>query len=269
MSPTIEQPSRPPTLPQLEHLLVRAARRRAAPRFARRRWALSIAAASLLTAAVAAAATGVFELASGETEGGTFRVERVAPARAGGASVGPICLRLTFSGRGAAYGCGERPAASRPFGLVVADPLDSGAERVVYGLVVGEISRVKVLGGEGSETEAQTREEAELPGRFFAVVAPSDGRIELVGYDDAGGVIARIGGVDGEAGRPLSKADAVEQGDPAGFAPAVPAPETYLYEGEPIDPGVVSRLGLACLEGRAVARCYDSPTEGERARGRP
>jgi len=266
---TTEPPSQAATLPQLEHLLVRAARHRTGARFARRRWALSVAAASLLAAGAAVAATDVFELASGETEGGIFRVERATRVTGRDAPAGSVCLQLTFSGRGAAYGCGARPTGSRPFGLVIADPLDNGAERVVYGLVVDAISRIRVLGGKGSETAAATGEQAGLPGRFFAIVVPSDGRIELVGYDDGGGEIARIGSIGGEETRPLSKAEAIEQGDPAGFAPAVPAPETYLYEDEPIDPGGVSQRGLACLEGRVVVRCYDSATEAERARGRP
>jgi hypothetical protein len=252
-----EHPVQPSTLPQLEQLLVRAARRGIAPRLGRRRWALAVAAASLLLAAAAAAATDVFELAGGETDGGRFSVSRVTPST--GPSQGSICLQLTFSGRGSAYGCGPRPTAAKPFGLVIADPLDNGDERVVYGLVASAISRVEVRGGAGSEAEATTGERGGLPGRFFALVAPSDGRLELIGYDADGQEVARLGSTEASPSPPLSKAEAIEQGDPAGFAPAVEAPEDYVYRGEQIEPGAAARMGLACLQEQAVMRCYDSP----------
>jgi len=110
----------PPVLPELEQLLVRAARRRAAPRFGRRRWALAVALGALVLAAAAAAATGVLRIAGGTTAHGTFSVERaVGPGvRQGGSSV---CLQLRYNGRGPSYGCGEAPTAAQPFGLVVAD----------------------------------------------------------------------------------------------------------------------------------------------------
>jgi hypothetical protein len=269
MSRVSGQPIPAPTIPELEHLLVRAARRRTASRLGRRRWALAAAAASLLVAAGGAAATGVFQLAGGETAGGAFSVEsRVVPATGANARNGSVCLQLTFSGRGAAYGCGERPGASKPFGLVVADPLDNRGERVVYGLVADAISRVEVLGGEGSAVEAETREHSEVPGRFFVVVAPRDGQIELVGYSADGKEVARFGSLEPPAGPPLSKAEAIEQGDPAGFAPAVTAPEAFVYKGEPIKPRVATRLGIACMQEVAAVRCYDSIAESEAAQGR-
>jgi hypothetical protein len=178
-------------------------------------------------------------------------------------------LQLIFSGRGSAYGCGDRPTDSKPFGLVIADPLDNAGERVVYGLVAGAISRVTVLGGGGSEVEAATREQDALPGRFFSVVAPDGGRIELVGYDTNGKEVARIGSLAPRSDPPLSKAEAMKQGDPAGFAPGVAAPEAYVYKGEQIDPGVALRLELVCLQERAVFRCFDSMAEAEAAHVRP
>lgn len=265
MSQVSQQPIQPSTLPELEHLLVRAARRRTARRVGRRRWILAVAAASLLLAGGAAAAT-VFELASGKTAGGTFSIE-MAPTVGGNASQGSICLQLTFSGRGPSYGCGGRPTASKPFGLVVADPLDNSDERVVYGLVASAISRVRVLGGAGSEVEVATRKQVALPGRFFSVVAPNDGQIELVGYGGKGREVARLGSLDPPLKPSVSKAQAMEQGDPAGFAPGVAAPETYLYKGEPVDPSVATRLELACLQERTVFRCFDSAAEAEDNRG--
>jgi hypothetical protein len=251
-------------LPELEHLLVRAARRRAAPRANRRRWILAVAAAGMLLAGgAAAAATHVF-LASGETAGGTFTIEskRVPVGRA---APGSICLQLRFSGRGTAYGCGSRPSRSQPFGLVIADPLDGGDERVVYGLVSEAVARVKLRSAVDSEIEAVTEPNEELWGRFFSMVAPNDGTLQLIGYGAGGQILARLGRI-GSTSAPLrSKAEAVRRGDPAGFAPGVSAPQSYMYKGELIDPALSGRLGLACLQERAVFRCYDSEEEAEAA----
>jgi hypothetical protein len=41
VNPTSDKSIQPAVLPELEHLLVRAARHRAAPRFGRRRWSLA------------------------------------------------------------------------------------------------------------------------------------------------------------------------------------------------------------------------------------
>lgn len=267
MSDVTRQPAQPAILPELESLLVRAARRRRAPRFARRRLAVALAGASLLLVAAGAAATGVFELAGGRTASGTFRIETTVVA-ADGAPRGSICLQLTFSGRGTAYGCGPPPTAAKPFGLLIADPLDNGEERVVYGLVADSISQVAVLGKGGAEATAPTHSQADLPGRFFSVIAPSPGGVEVVAYDAEGREIARLGDVDKGSGRPLSRAEAMQQGDPAGFAPAVPAPERYLYEGTPIEPRTAIRLGLACVQDWSAIRCYDSEAEAESARVR-
>lgn len=217
---------RPATLPELEQLLVRAARRRARPRLGARRWTLAIAAASLLLAGgAAAAATGVLEIEGGETTDGSFRIEgEVTPPSRRVAHDDSVCLRLRFGDRGAAYGCGTRPSDRKPFGLVVADSLDMGGERVVYGLVAGEVERIRVLGGGGSRADAATREQAGLPGRYFSVVAPDDGQIELIAYDAGGEEVARLGSIEPPSEPPLSRAEAIAQGDPAGFAPTVPAP---------------------------------------------
>ena len=255
------------TLPELEHLLIRAARRRAAPSFGRRRWVLATAATVLLlVAGAAAAATDMFQIAAGTTSNGAFSIEsRVVPSKGSEEHQGSICLQLRFEERGAAYGCGARPTAAKPFGLVIADPLNNGDERVVYGLVSNDISRVSVRGGGGSQIYAVTAEKAGLPGRFFSVVAPNDGRIELVGYSADGEERARLGNREAPADPPLSRAEAMAQGDPAGFAPGFAAPNAYVYRGESISPAEATRLELACLQGREIFRCYDSEAEAEAA----
>jgi hypothetical protein len=263
------RPVQTAVLPELEHLLVRVARRRSAPRVARRRWVIAAAAASLVfVTGVAAAATGVFQIADGETSGGDFTIEsRVVPAAEPGAPQSSICLQLRFSDRGTAYGCGERPSAARPFGLVIADPLDNGEEQVVYGLVSSEIARVGVL-GDGSATDVATGEKPDLPGRFFSAVVPSDSQVELVGYGVDGEQVARLGSLESAHSRPDSRAEAMAQGDPAGFAPTAEPADRYVYKGEDIEPSAATRLGLVCLEGGRVTRCFDSVEEMEAAQGR-
>lgn len=215
-----------PVLPELEHLLVRAARRRAAPRFGRRRWVLATAAAVLVLAGGAAAATGVLHVADGDTSSGSFSiVSRPVPSAAPGEpSRGSVCLQLSYDEGGTSFGCGSRPTAAEPFGLLVADSLVEGSqERVVYGLVSNDIARVSVL-GEEPPADAVTETKEGLPGRFFAVVVPHLGRIEIVGYDAAGNEQAQIGSLNSPAHPPLSHAEAVKQGDPAGFAPTFAPP---------------------------------------------
>lgn len=259
-------PERPQSaiLPELEQMLVAAARRPAvASRFGRRRWVLAVAAASLLLVGGAAAAvTGVLRIAAGESSGRTYSIEsRLLPS----GSAGRVCLQLRFDGGPPTYGCGHRPSAERPFGPLVVDASGGGEERIVYGLVATEIARVRILGGAGSETEARTAEKAGLPGRFFTAVAPRDGRVELVGYGAGGEEVARLGSLDPPAHPPRSKAEAIAQGDPAGFAPTSPAPQTYLYEGRRIAPSTATRLELACLQEATVLRCYDSEDEASAA----
>jgi len=254
-------------LPELEHLLVRAARRRAVPRLRQRRWILAAAAiGALLLAAAAAAATSVI-LARGETDGGTFTIEarRVpVPERNGPSS--SICLQLTFSGRGSAYGCGSQPRPARPFGLVIADPLDGGDDRVVYGLVSEAVKQVGVLGGDGGEVEAETVANRDLWGRFFYAVAPNGGPLQLVGYGADGQIIARLGNFAPAPAPPKSRAEARAQGDPAGFAPTVAPPKTYVYRGRQITSALVVRKGLACMQGQAELRCFDNEAEAEAER---
>jgi hypothetical protein len=218
-----------PILPGLEHLLVRAARRGAASRFGRRRWVLATAAAALVLVGGAAAATGVLHVADGDTSKGTFSIESrpVPETDPGEPSRGSVCLQLRYDERNASYGCGDRPTAARPFGLLVADSVaessgDGSRERVIYGLVRSDIEHVSVLGREPISTRTEAKEG--LPGRFFVVLVPHLGRIEVVGYDVAGHERARIGSLARPADPPLSHAEAVAQGDPAGFAPTFAPP---------------------------------------------
>ncbi len=155
MSATRDHEVQPTVLPELEQLLVRAARRRAARRLPRRRWVLAVAVGALVLAAAAAAATGVLDITSGRTAHGTFTVQRASIP--GSEHGGPICLQLRYDGRDPSYGCGEPPSAGKPFGLLVADPLAEGSpERVVYGLVADDVARVAVLGRGGHRAEADT-----------------------------------------------------------------------------------------------------------------
>lgn len=89
----------------------------------------------------------------------------------------------------------------------------------------------------------------------------------MVGYDSVGRERARIGGLARPAHPPHSKAEAVAQGDPAGFAPTTPPPSSYTYKGKDISEAEAARLELVCLEGREVARCYDSAAGMEEAQG--
>lgn len=256
----------PPVLPELEQLLVRAARRHAAPRLGRRRWVLAVVVGALVLAAAAAAATGVIHITSGTTAHGAFSVERATLS--GEAQTGSVCLQLRYDGHGPSYGCGEAPTAEKPFGLVVADSLEEGSrERVIYGLVDADVARVVSL-GEGDERSAATAKvKDDLPGRFFAIVVPHHGRVELVGYDGAGKEVARIGSLARPAHPPHSKAEAMAQGDPAGFAPTIPNPGQFTYKGQSIGEAEATRLGLVCVQSREVSRCYDSEAELEAARG--
>lgn len=227
MSDVKDPQTQPAVLPDLERLLVRAARHQAAPRLGRRRWILAIAAGALVLAGGAAAATGVLHLADGRTSNGTFEVESrpVPESLPGEPSRGSICMQLRYDERGPSYGCGERPSEAMPFGLVVADSLEEGSrERVIYGLVSSDIARVSVLGDGDRHTDALTEVKQGLPGRFFAVLVPHLGRIELVGYDALGRPRGSIGSLALPAHPPRSHAEAVAQGDPAGFAPTAPLP---------------------------------------------
>jgi hypothetical protein len=256
----------PPVLPELEQLLVRAAQRRAAPRFGRRRWILAAAAAALVLAGGAVAATGVLHIVDGRTSHGSFSVEsRAVPASAPDEpSRGSVCLQLRYENFGPSYGCGNPPARAEPFGLVVADSLQEGSrERVIYGLVSSDIARVSVLGLGGEHTNVGTLVKEGLPGRFFAVVVPHLGRIALVGYDRAGEVRARIGNLARPAHPPLSHAEAVAQGDPAGFAPTVAPSSSYTYKGKSITEAEATQFELACVQGRREFRCFDSSAEAE------
>ncbi|HEY0279339.1 MAG TPA: hypothetical protein VGC32_13820 [Solirubrobacterales bacterium] len=185
-------------LPELEQALVRAARHRRVRRLPRRRLMLAVAIGIVALGAGVATATRVFDVTSGETGHGTFTVERRAPSSLGGEEpAGSICLQLTYGGAGVggttSYGCGPKPTAARPFGVVIVDCLAEGLhEEVAYGLVTDAAVEVAVLGsGGGRHTYAPTEVKDGLPGRFFAVVVPHRGRVKLVGYAPDGRVVAR------------------------------------------------------------------------------
>jgi hypothetical protein len=91
------------------------------------------------------------------------------------------------------------------------------------------------------------------------MVVPDEGKIELAGYNMSGAEIAHIGSHEEFRAPPLSREQAIVQGDPAGFAPTVVFARKYIYEGERIDPDKAQRLGLACVETRSAVDCDRVP----------
>lgn len=261
MSTTRDPGFEPALLPELEQVLVRAARRRRDRRLPRRRLMPAIAIAIVALGAGVATATRVFDVTSGETGHGTFAVERRTPSSvAGRQPAGSICLQLTYSGAGVggttSYGCGPKPTAARPFGIVVVDYLADGLhEEVAYGLVADGVARVAVLGSGGRHTYATTEAKDGLPGRFFAAVVPHRGRVELVGYASDGRVVARIGRLSGKVDA-HSNEEARAEGLQAGFAPTIESPQEILFEGRRISSAELRRLRLSCAIGRTVAICF-------------
>jgi hypothetical protein len=264
-----------PSLPALHDALVTAAAQRYArtPQRRRPRWLLPVAFACLLTATgVALAASGVFGGGTAIDRGQTPRVGedsgpyaiRVSPAHADREH--PICLQLQFEGSRPAYGCGVAPSAATPFGVVVADGLsEESSERVIYGLVVDEITEVSSLGQAGAQATVATVERPGLPGRYFSITVPNEGQIELVGNDASGNEVARIGSHEKPTEPPLSRDQAIAQGDPAGFAPTVVFARKYVYDGRAIEPEKAQRLNLVCVETRSAVTCFDSVAEAQAA----
>ena len=267
------------TLPELERLLSEAARRRFAPSSRARRWALPLAFAALIGAGgIAAATTGVFgggaEIETGATSSGTYAI-RIKPSKPS-PHTGPVCLQLQYANLRPAYKCGYAPSEERPFGLVVADATPAAsdpeavpAERVIYGLASEEIMRVGVLGVPGAdsgEAITDTVLRPGLPGRYFSIVVPNQGRVEVVGYDDSGGEVGRAGSLT-EPARRTAEGLTPAPGDPAVFAPTATPASVYSYRGEEIDPQRAQDLGLVCVEDLAEVRCYDSAADFEAEEG--
>jgi hypothetical protein len=262
MSTTRVPGSEPALLPELEQILVRAARRRKVHRFPRRRLMLAVALGMVVLGAGVATATGVFDVTSGKTAHGTFTVERRSLSSAGqGGPAGSICLELTYSGAGTggttSYGCGRKPTDARPFGVVIVDYLAEGLhEEVAYGLVAAGIARVAVLGPGGRRTYATTEIKEGLPGRFFAVTVPHRGQVEVVGYGADGRARARIGSLSRPDRPSRSKAQAAAQGEQMGFAPTIATQPRAFFEGHRIRWAEVHRLRLSCAIGRTAAICF-------------
>jgi hypothetical protein len=146
--------------------------------------------------------------------------------------------------------------------LVIVDGQGEGsAQRIVYGLVDRSIARVGVLesGGRTFLAEATTR--PELPGRYFSLVVPNEGQVELVGFDQSGSEIARIGSLKPPEHLPTSHDEAVAQGDPSGFAPTATPAAMFEYRGEPITPEAAAEQDLKCIDSLREVVCYDSIEE--------
>jgi hypothetical protein len=261
-----------PSLPGLHDALVSAAARRY-PVWQRRRpgWILPVAFASLVTATgLALAASGVFSgraaIDRGRTpeageDSGPYAI-RVSPRHADPQR--PICLQLQFEGSRPAYGCGVAPTAFNAFGVVVADGLsEASTQRVIYGLVSDAVASVSSLGDTGTQASAATVARPGLPGRYFSLTVANKGQIELVGSDSSGSEVARIGSHLTPTEPPLSREEAIAQGDPAGFAPTVVFARKYRYDGQAIDPEVAQRRNLVCVETRSSVSCFDSVADAQ------
>jgi hypothetical protein len=259
-------------LPGLRAGLVVAAAKRYRVPARNRRWFTPLAFAALLLAAGGAlAATAIFRnrdvIDTGQTGGtgesaGPYAI-RIAPSHTDPEH--PICLQLRFQSSRPAYGCGVAPTARQPFGLVVADGMsEESAERVIYGLVSADVARVSSL-GESSTVEAVTTTEDRpgLPGRYFSLIVPDEGKIELAGFNTSGAEIAHIGSHEEFRAPPLSRAQAIVQGDPAGFAPTVVLAGKYVYDGERIEPRKAGRENLICVETRSAVNCFDTLLEAQ------
>jgi hypothetical protein len=256
------------TLPDLERHLLHAAHRRAGrgARLRRPGTLAALVAAVAVTGGAVATATGVFTTVDRGTNarGEPYAIERTPvqqPLDAEGTvRGGTVCLQLRPRAHAPAYGCGPAPTAAEPFGLVVADSSDAATDRIVYGLVGDGVARVSVLGQGTAHTDGATVPKPGLPGRFFSVTVPNRGRIELVGYAASGREVARIGSRATPAHPPRSQDEARAQGDPAGFAPAIAAPQTYTYEGHQITDAQLRALkGVSCVQRRDGIVCHDGP----------
>jgi hypothetical protein len=256
----------PATLPDLERHLLLAAHRRARRRARLRRpgTLTALLAAVAVTGGAVATATGVFTTVDQGTNarGEPYVIERTPvqqPLAAEGTVHGAaVCLQLRPGAHAPAYSCGRAPTTAEPFGLVVADSSDAAPDRVVYGLVGDGITRVSVLGAGRAHTDGATVAKPGLPGRFFSVTVPNRGRIELVAYAASGREVARIGSRATPAHPPRSQEEARAQGDPAGFAPAIAAPQTYTYKGRQITDAQLRALkGVMCVQDRDGIVCRD------------
>lgn len=250
------------TLPQLEHELIRAARRRACRRTRGRRLALVLVGATL-TAGGATAATELLKVDEGSHSQGAYVIERL-PDRDG-----KVCLQYRDStARRATYGCGPSPSDERPIGLVVADYNAVPNKRLLYGLVAPAVDRVNVLGRADEHTDTTAREQPGIPGKYFRVIAPKHRRVEVVAYNSDGEEVARLGSRRPRAHSPRSQEDAMAQGDPSGFAPTAAPVSHFTYRGRPIDPDDAARRQLICVEDEVGVRCYGSQPEMEAAERR-
>lgn len=250
-----------PTLPSLEHQLVDAAHRRARHRaLARRPWGLAAALAALtIGGGAVATATGVFDITSGTDAAGHRYVIQRPATPIPHAPTGSVCLQLRPGHHQPAYGCGKAPTASRPFGLVVADSPGGSRERVIYGLVSADVTRVSVLGRGTAHTDGATTVKDGLPGRFFRITVPNRGRIELVAYTSDGRERARIGSRATPSHPPRSHQEASARGDPSGFAPGISAPEIAHYRGRlvPVNELLREYPNLSCDQTRDSLTCTD------------
>lgn len=263
MSP---EPKPTATLTELERILVAAASRRYAPRRFRRRYSVPAALfAALAVTGGALAATGVLsgdgpEIERGATANGPYAI-RIKPNSPGNHS-GPVCLQLQWKDIPPGYRCGYPPSSERPFGLVVADATPVGenpgpvSQRVIYGIVSDEVERVSVLGSEVGETGTQAISRQRLPGRYFSIVVPNEGMIELVGYDASGEEVGRIGSLTEPAQR-TEDGIIPAPGDPAVFAPTATPPRDVSYNGRQIKMRRAAQLGLDCAITLEEVRCFD------------
>jgi hypothetical protein len=190
-------------LPELERELYAAAARRAKRvRRRGRRVGLTVAPVGAV-AATTAAANGWLTLERGSTGRGDYEIRTAPPpvspdtaersAAQGEVAAlqgdrGEVCLELRFHDLRPSYGCGERPTARRPIGVVIVDQNAEPRQRLVYGLVVPAAAEVRI-----GDTAVTPRERDGLPGRFFSALAPARGPVDIVAVVDRSRPIDELG----------------------------------------------------------------------------
>lgn len=226
----------------------------------RRTGVLTVAAVVSL-AGVAVAATQIMSLDEGSTAYGRYEITR-APDQGS-----MVCMNLRYKGHQPSYGCDVAPSRERPFGLVIADSGSSPSERLIYGLVSDDARRVTALTNDGARVDAPAELRDDLPGRFFSMVVPNNGGVELVAYDAADRHMAHLGDRDPneagvQPGRPTTRDELRQRGEPLGYAPSVAMPDRFSYRGGTIARDDAARRGLSCTQDIDGVRCTDGQDRG-------
>jgi hypothetical protein len=258
-------------LPQLEHELLIAAERRISRR---RRLRLRRAGPAALLAGAAlvtgAAADGWFTVEHGRSERGTYEIRSAPPGPAADVTATPngagqVCLELRMRGLRPSYGCGDRPDAADPLGLVIVDANVQPGRWLVYGLVDSAVATVRIGANRSIPTDAKHG----LPGRYFSALVPAEDSVWIAGLDHSGEQLASVGSRKRSRAKAGSRAAARALGSVAGFAPTVRPASRWVYRGRPITEARAADLGLSCVEDETpVVRCFKTARQADdQARG--